>query len=160
MNQHPITVIGTPLAIPRPVRSTKTKWSTDRKENPMKSAVRNNRLTLALVALCALAMTVPVIAQQSTMIEDEKLEVVAVVYLDIMEIQKKYAPRIEAATSAEEAQSVQQEASAKMLEVIESHDMITVEEYQQIMKQVQEDETLRERLVAAIEREAEQRSQS
>ncbi len=113
----------------------------------MKHAAQNHLLILALVAVCAMAL--PAVAQDPS---DAKLEAVAHSYVDIMEIQQEYGPKIEAAETPEEAQAVQQEASEQIVEAIEERDGVTVDEYNQIMGEVQEDKQLRSRLIAAIDR--------
>lgn len=125
----------------------------------MNSAIRSNRLTLTIVALCTLAMAVPAIAQETVEVSEPQLEAVASVYLDLMQIQEEYAPKFEAAASAEEAQAVQQEASEKMLRVIEEEESITAEEYQQIMNETQENETLRNRLISIVEQTLAERTE-
>ncbi len=119
----------------------------------MKHATKNHRLTLAVVAVCAMAL--PAMAQDTS---DAKLEAVASSYLDVMDIQQEYGPKIEAAETAEEARAVQQEASEKIVQAIEDRENVTVDEYNQIMSEIQENEQLRDRLIAAIDRVDAERS--
>jgi hypothetical protein len=113
---------------------------------------------LAVMAVLLMAVTVSMLAvqeaetqqPQETQLTDAKLEAVAKAYLEVLEIQKTYAPRIEQAQSAEEAERIEQDAMEAMAEAIERVEGVTVEEYNNILTAAQTDEQLRQRLGAQI----------
>lgn len=125
----------------------------------MTNATRNKLPTMALVVLCTIGMTVPLLAQDTTAVSDSKLELVANAFIEVRQIQNEYSPQIESATSQEEAQAVQEEASRKMIQAIEETDGLEIEEYNQIMAEAQENEQLRTRLIDAVERTIAERSE-
>lgn len=92
-------------------------------------------------------------------ISDEKLEVLARVYLEVYEINQSYKSRIEAADTTEEANQLQQAANQAMLDVIENEDDVTVNEYNDVISALGNDDELRERLQAQVDEIQEEESE-
>jgi hypothetical protein len=89
-------------------------------------------------------------SQQSSQVDEAKLDAVAKAYVEVAEIQNTYAPRIESARSAEEKQQLEQEAMQEMAQAIEDQEGVDVEEYNLIMTAAQTDDQLLEQLTAKV----------
>ncbi len=111
-------------------------------------------MILMLMAVAAMALSA--VAQEPS---DAKLEAVAHAYLGVMEIQNEYGPQIQEAQSPDEAQALQQEATEKMLHVIKAQESVTVEEYNEILEEVQSNEELRNRFATVVESLTAERSE-
>lgn len=84
-------------------------------------------------------------SQQQMDISDEKLEQFAEAYADIREVRSEYVPKLQQAEGQEEQAQLQEEGQQEMVAAIESNDM-DVSEYQQIGRQLNNDQELQERL--------------
>ena len=113
------------------------------------NAIRKTQTMLGAMAALLLVAALPLLGQSAD-VSDAKLEAVAKAYVQVLEIQNTYRPRIENARTQEEAQQLQQEASQKMAEAIQAQ--LPVDEYGAIMSASDQDAELRERLVAHIQR--------
>lgn len=71
-------------------------------------------------------------------------------YADIMDIQNRYAERLQTASNEEEAMALQQAAQEEMQEAVSSNDM-TVEEYNTVIQTASANPELMAELEAAIE---------
>jgi LPS O-antigen subunit length determinant protein (WzzB/FepE family) len=81
---------------------------------------------------------------------EETLQSFAVAFLQVDEINKTYTPRLQEASSPEEQQQIQEEASQEMVTAVENADGITVQEYTSIMQAAQADPDLAQRLTQYI----------
>ena len=111
---------------------------------------RKIRTILGVMAALPLFSALPLLGQSAD-VSDAKLEAVAKAYVQVLDIQNTYKPKIESARTQEEAQRLQQEANQKMIEAIQVQ-QLAVEEYNAIINASDQDAELRERLVAHIQR--------
>jgi len=93
-------------------------------------------------------------------VPDATLEVVAKAYVEVLDIQEEYRPRIESSQSAEEAQRLQQEAEEEMVQAIEAQEGVTLEVYNTtIERATQSDPELGARLREHVQRELQARAE-
>lgn len=88
--------------------------------------------------------------QPSQDYSDETLRSFAVAFLQVDEINRQYTPRLQEATTPEEQQQIQQEASQEMVNAVEGAEGITIQEYTSIMQAAQADPELAQTLTAYI----------
>lgn len=84
---------------------------------------------------------------QQVQVSDSQLEQYVVVAGKVSEIRNDFQQKMTSAEDAEQAQSLQQEASAEMVEAVQASGM-SVEEFNQIAYALQSDPALQERLAA------------
>lgn len=84
---------------------------------------------------------------QQVQVSDSKLEHYVMVAEKVTEIRNDFQQKMTSAEDAEQAQSLQEEASAEMIEAVQASGM-SVEEYNQIAYALQADPALQERLAA------------
>lgn len=77
---------------------------------------------------------------------EEKLKSFAVAFLQVDKVTREYLPKLKEAKSAEEQQQVRDEAGAKMLKAVEGTEGISINEYNEIAKSAQTDQTLANKL--------------
>lgn len=113
------------------------------------------RLTQGLAAAIVLGLAGPAMAAdsadsgvetgQGTDVSQEELEQFAAAYGDIQAVRAEYVPKLQQAESEEEQQQLQEEGQQEMVEAIRSNGL-EVAEYQEIGRQLNEDEELQQRL--------------
>lgn len=86
-------------------------------------------------------------APQQLDVSDSQLEQYAAVAVKVTEIRNDFQQKMTSAEDAEQAQTLQEEASAEMIEAVQASGM-SVEEYNQIAYALQSDPELQERLAA------------
>lgn len=86
-------------------------------------------------------------APQQVQVSDSQLQQYVVVAGKVTEIRNDFQQKMTSAEDAEQAQSLQQEASAEMIEAVQASGM-SVEEFNQIAYALQSDPALQERLAA------------
>lgn len=84
-------------------------------------------------------------------VSDEELETVAEVYLKLEEVQEKYREDFNETQDPEAAQELQQQLQDEANQVIEDHEGITPDRYDEIIRAAQADPELRDQLLAEIE---------
>lgn len=84
-------------------------------------------------------------------VSDEELETVAEVYLKLEEVQEKYREDFNETQDPEAAQELQQQLQQEANQVIEDHEGITPDRYDEIIRAAQADPELRDQLLAKIE---------
>lgn len=84
-------------------------------------------------------------------VSDEELETVAEVYLKLEEVQEKYREDFNETQDPEAAQELQQQLQDEANQVIEDHEGITPDRYDEIIRAAQADPELRDQLLAKIE---------
>jgi len=82
--------------------------------------------------------------------QQETLEQFADAYVAVGDVHSEYSERLQEAEGTDDAQSVQQEANDRMVEVIEEQGL-EVQEYSEIAAALERDPDLRERVVGMIE---------
>jgi hypothetical protein len=85
-------------------------------------------------------------AAPAASIDDAKIESFVVAFLQVDEINRSYAPQLQAAGSEEEQQEVRQQAGEAMVQAVESAQGITVEEYNTIIETAQTDPGLAQQI--------------
>jgi hypothetical protein len=85
-------------------------------------------------------------AAPAAAIDDAKIESFVVAFLQVDEINRSYAPQLQAAGSEEEQQEVRQQAGEAMVQAVESAQGITVEEYNTIIETAQTDPELAQQI--------------
>lgn len=80
---------------------------------------------------------------------DETLRSFATAFLQVDEVNREYTPRLQEATTPEEQEQIQAEASQQMVSIVEESD-VTVQEYTSIMQAAQADPALAEKLTQYI----------
>lgn len=117
-------------------------------------------LRFALAMPVALALVaVPLVAQGQQQREvppppdlsEERMEVMAKVFLDVNALQQALEQRLENAATPDEARKLQAEANDEILAALEDRE-VTVEEYAEAMNATQAHTSFRERFLAALER--------
>jgi hypothetical protein len=78
-------------------------------------------------------------------VDDETVSNFVSAYTDVREIHAEYAGRLQEVEDAERATELQQEAQEKIQDAVTEND-ITIEEYQQIARQIGQDAELRTRI--------------
>lgn len=84
-------------------------------------------------------------------VSDEELETIAEVYLKLEEVQEKYREDFNETQDPEAAQELQQQLQDEANQVIEDHEGITPDRYDEIIRAAQADPELRDQLLAKIE---------
>ena len=92
----------------------------------------------------------PMTGQPSAEYSDETLRSFAVAFLQVDAINREFTPRLQEATTPEEQQQIQEEASQEMVNAVESSDGISVQEYTSIMQAAQADPELAQKLTEYI----------
>lgn len=116
------------------------------------------RFALAMPVALAL-VAVPLVAQGQQQREvppppdlsEERMEVMAKVFLDVSALQQALEQRLENAATPDEARKLQAEANEDILAALEDRE-VTVEEYGEAMNATQAHTSFRERFLAALER--------
>lgn len=80
---------------------------------------------------------------------DDTLRSFATAFLQVDEVNREYTPRLQEATTPEEQEQIQAEASQQMVSIVEGSD-VTVQEYTSIMQAAQADPALAEKLTQYI----------
>jgi hypothetical protein len=83
-------------------------------------------------------------------VDDSKLESFAVAFIEVTKVTQSYKPQIDAASTPEDQQRLQQEAGKRMVEAVNESDGITVDEYNQIIQAAQTDPELAQRINSHI----------
>lgn len=83
--------------------------------------------------------------------DEAKLQSFVVAFLQVDQINRTYAPQLQEAEGEDAQNSVREQASAEMVEAVESVDGITVEEYGTIIQQAQTDPALAEEINTYIQ---------
>lgn len=119
-----------------------------------------NRLRSTILAVCAaslVALAAPAVAQEAATTQqaaptfsESEIEAVAGVYVEILDIQNEYVPKIEAAQSPDEAQQLQQEAAEKSMKTIEDYEGVTPELYNEVMTAAQQSPEVGDRLLIKV----------
>ena len=99
----------------------------------------------------------PAVAQQQTTVEltDANLLKFSVAMDAIQQVGAKYESKFKAAETPEQAQQVQQEAQGEMVKAVQSAGL-TAEQYNAIAQQAQQDEALRNKILAMAKTPANQ----
>ena len=99
----------------------------------------------------------PAVAQQQTTVEltDANLLKFSVAMDAIQQVGVKYESKFKAAETPEQAQQVQQEAQGEMVKAVQSAGL-TAEQYNAIAQQAQQDEALRNKILAMAKTPANQ----
>ena len=99
----------------------------------------------------------PAVAQQQTTVEltDANLLKFSVAMDSIQQVGVKYESKFKAAETPEQAQQVQQEAQGEMVKAVQSAGL-TAEQYNAIAQQAQQDEALRNKILAMAKTPANQ----
>lgn len=84
-------------------------------------------------------------AAQNVEVSDAQLEQFVDAATEVQTVQQQYAAEIQSTQEAEEAQALRQEAQEKMVEAVEGSGL-SVSEYNLIAQQLQQDQSLVERL--------------
>jgi hypothetical protein len=113
---------------------------------------------LATVALAVLgALWIPIVSAQATdtpaierqpqasSYSDAQLKSFALAAINVVRIRNVYLPKLESAKTAEQQQEIQKAATEEMVRAVESEGM-TVHQYTEISKQVQENSELAKRV--------------
>ncbi|WP_157018632.1 DUF4168 domain-containing protein [Mesorhizobium xinjiangense] len=98
------------------------------------------------LATQAMAQETQAPAAQSAEFGDEKLQSFAVALVKVQSVQQEYAQKLQATGSEEEQATLQQEATGKMMEAVETTDGISVDEYNQVITAAQTDPELAQRI--------------
>ncbi len=94
-------------------------------------------------------------AAPAVAIDDAKLESFVVAFLQVDEINRTYAPQLQAAGTEEEQQQVRPQAGEAMVQAVEGAQGITIEEYNSIIETAQADPELAQQINAKIREAAE-----
>jgi len=93
-------------------------------------------------------------------VTDDEVDQVAEVLISIEEVQAEYQQQLRDAENRETAQSIQQEMSDEIDQTIESHDDLSVDRYDEIIRAAQRDTELKEQIMARVnEKRAETQEQ-
>lgn len=106
-----------------------------------------------LATLLGIASVTPLRAQSD--VPDAKLESFVVAAISVQDLIEQWSPRIQGAQSEEEAASMREQANVELAEAIEQTEGMTVEEYQQIGEQAQQDPELNARIQEIYEAQVE-----
>ena len=79
----------------------------------------------------------------------------AVAFLEVTKVTQSYQPQIDAASTPEDQQRLQQEAGERMIQAVNDSEDITVDEYNQIIQAAQADPELAQRINTHISQAAE-----
>ena len=79
-------------------------------------------------------------------VEDGKLKSFAVAFLGVTKVSQTYKPRIEAAQSDADRQTLQKEAGQEMMEAVNEAGGINIDEYNQIIQAAQTDPALAQKI--------------
>lgn len=112
-------------------------------------------LTMAGTAQLAQAQANPAqpqMQQQTTNFNDATLLKFSMAMEGVQQVGSKYEAEFQNAEDAAEAQKIQQEAQQEMVEAVQASGL-TTEEYNQIAQQAQQDEELRNRILAMADTE-------
>jgi 3-hydroxyacyl-CoA dehydrogenase len=113
-------------------------------------------LVVSLFAPAALAQSQQQAPQQQQQpgpdveVTDDEVDQVADVLISIEEVQAKYQQQLRDAEDRETAQSIQQEMSDEIDQTIESHDDLSVDRYDEIIRAAQRDTELKEQIMARV----------
>ena len=88
--------------------------------------------------------------QQQIEVDDATLETFVKAYIDVREIGQELEPKIENASSSEEAQQLQQQARERMQAAVQERDM-TVQRYSRIAAALNADTELRQRFTEKLQ---------
>lgn len=88
--------------------------------------------------------------QQQIEVDDATLETFVKAYIDVREIGQELEPKIQNASSSEEAQQLQQQARERMQAAVQEHDM-TVQRYSRIAAALNADTELRQRFTEKLQ---------
>jgi hypothetical protein len=103
------------------------------------------RSLLALAIAVALVRLAPATAQD-TPISDAKLQSFIAADLKVGELIDQWTPRINAASSPEQASQLKQQANTELVQAIKSSGGISVEEFKQISQSAESDPALQQRI--------------
>ncbi len=90
--------------------------------------------------------------------DDAKLQSFVVAFLQVDQINRTYAPQVQAAASEEEQAQVRQQAGEAMVDAVEASNGITVEEYNSIIETAQTDPALAQQINGMIQQAAQQQA--
>lgn len=79
-------------------------------------------------------------------VDDDKLKSFAVAFLEVTKVTQSYQPRIEAAQSDADKQTLQQEAGQEMVEAVNGAEGINIDEYNMIIQAAQTDPELAQKI--------------
>ena len=94
---------------------------------------------------------------QAAQYSDSKLRSFAVAALDVREVIADWRPKIEQAEDKAAAEELRRQANGELVAAIEDAEGISVQEYQQIVKDVRSDKKLYERLQGIVTEVEQQR---
>lgn len=83
-------------------------------------------------------------------VDDGKIKSFAVAFLGVTKVSQTYKPKIEAAQSDSDRQTLQKEAGQEMVEAVNGAGGINIEEYNQIIQAAQTDPALAQKINAQI----------
>lgn len=115
-------------------------------------------LALALIGVPGLVLAPDAAAQQQRPeqpqqqieVSDDELESFAKAYLAIQEVRQRVETQMQEAESPQEAQQLQQQGNAEMVQIVEDHDL-EVQRYSQIGTALNQDPELSQRFRAIME---------
>lgn len=85
-------------------------------------------------------------AAPAAAVDDGKLKSFAVAFLGVTKVSQTYKPKIEAAKSDSDRQTLQKEAGQEMVEAVNGAGGINIEEYNQIIEAAQTDPDLAQKI--------------
>lgn len=97
-----------------------------------------------LAVLLGIASVTPLRAQNE--IPDAKLESFVMAAMSVQDLIEEWSPRIQAAEDEAEAAAMREQANVDLAEAIEQTEGMSVEEYQEIGRQAQQDPDLNARI--------------
>ncbi len=116
-----------------------------------------HRTLLAAVAALALgllpatgALAMDGMEQEPVEVDDQTLDQFVTAFLDVRDIQAEFSEELGGVEDRERAQALQAEAQDQMVEAVEEAGL-SVQEYNQVATQMQNDPELRERVTRAAE---------
>lgn len=126
--------------------------------------LRSTLHVLGLFVLTALLLVPATRAQETAPeepvpvpeVDESELQTVAEVYVEVVQLQNEYQARFQQTEDPQEAQQIRGELQQAINQAIEQKEGITIERYDAIIQAAQQDEDLRNRLLTAINNEAEQ----
>lgn len=86
-------------------------------------------------------------------VTDDQIEEFASVYIDVMELQLEYAPRIRDVDDTEEATRLQRELEQRAMDVVDDH-QLSHDEFDAIAHLLEHDESLRDRIQSEVDDQA------
>jgi hypothetical protein len=109
-----------------------------------------------LVAFGALSLTAPSFAQSPAApaigeISDAKLQAFVAAALRVGDLIDEWAPKIEAAPTADEKNKLKQSANTELVAAIQGNNDMTVPEYRQISQAAESDPALQERIIKMLQ---------